>query len=115
MKFALALLLLAVVRETETRAIHANAQMFLTGTNDSIGVVNFYVEEEAWGVVISGSVGGLRPLATLVNRLSLISFGVVDKPVSFQGFHIHSQPIGASHNCTAGGAHFNPYSKFTDL
>ncbi|CAF1112506.1 unnamed protein product [Adineta steineri] len=26
-------------------------------------------------------------------------------------FHIHSQPIGANHNCTAGGAHFSPYNK----
>ncbi|CAF1018067.1 unnamed protein product [Adineta steineri] len=26
------------------------------------------------------------------------------------GFHIHSQPTGANHNCTAGGAHFNPYN-----
>ncbi|CAF3917787.1 unnamed protein product [Rotaria sordida] len=26
------------------------------------------------------------------------------------GFHIHSQPIGDNHNCSAGGAHFNPYN-----
>ncbi|CAF1324777.1 unnamed protein product, partial [Rotaria sp. Silwood1] len=70
---------------------HANAQMFLMGTNDFIGTVNFYEEEEAWGVVISGSVNRLRPLAKL-------------------GFHIHSQPIGDNHNCTAGGAHYNPYN-----
>ncbi|CAF1259157.1 unnamed protein product [Rotaria sordida] len=65
--------------------------MFLAGTNDFIGTINFNKQEEAWGVIISGSVNRLRPLATL-------------------GFHIHSQPIGDNHNCSAGGAHFNPYN-----
>ncbi|CAF1350499.1 unnamed protein product [Didymodactylos carnosus] len=26
------------------------------------------------------------------------------------GFHIHSEPIGDNYNCSAGGAHFNPYN-----
>ncbi|CAF4236282.1 unnamed protein product [Rotaria socialis] len=83
-------LVAALVREVE-QSVHANAKMFLAGTNDFIGTIDFYEEEEAWGVVITGFVNRLRPMATL-------------------GFHIHSQPIGDNHNCTAGGSHFNPYN-----
>ena len=67
------LILLVFVLGAEADRTHANAQMFLAGTNDSIGTVNFYLEEEAWGVVITGSVDRLRPLATLV---SLFRFGI---------------------------------------
>ena len=73
MRAALSFLLLVLVLGAEADRTHANAQMFLSGTNDFIGTVNFYVEEEAWGVVISGSVNRLRPLATLV---SLLRFGI---------------------------------------
>ncbi|CAF1016767.1 unnamed protein product [Adineta ricciae] len=76
---------------TADQSIHANAQMYLSGTNEYMGEVNFYMEEQPFGVVISGSVNRLRPSSVL-------------------GFHIHSKPIDDSHNCTAGGAHFNPYN-----
>jgi hypothetical protein len=68
MKLALTFLLHVVVLGTQARGTHANAQMFLAGTNEFIGTVKFYMEEEAWGVVISGSVNRLRPLTTVVNH-----------------------------------------------
>jgi hypothetical protein len=70
MKFALIFLVIVVsfVRESN-EAVHANAEMFLAGTNDFIGTINFYEEEVDWGVVITGSVDHLRPNSTLVRRL----------------------------------------------
>ncbi|UJR20350.1 hypothetical protein I4U23_023481 [Adineta vaga] len=88
--FALMVVIIALVGTTD-ESIHANAQMFLSGTREYIGEINFYMEEQSFGVVISGSVNSLRPSASL-------------------GFHIHSQPIDENHNCTAAGAHFNPYN-----
>lgn len=74
MRVALSFLLLVLLLGAEAGGTHANAQMFLAGTNDFIGTVNFYLEEEAWGVVISGSVNRLRPLATLVSLLRFSIF-----------------------------------------
>jgi hypothetical protein len=70
MKLALLFLVIVVslVRESN-EAVHAHAEMFLAGTNDFIGTINFYVEEVAWGVVITGSVNRLRPNALLVRQL----------------------------------------------
>jgi hypothetical protein len=70
MKFALIFLVIVVsfVRESN-EAVHANAEMFLAGTNEFIGTINFYEEEVDWGVVITGSVDQLRPNSTLVRRL----------------------------------------------
>ncbi|CAF1003151.1 unnamed protein product [Rotaria sordida] len=91
MKLVLPFLVLVAARVCGVDGAHAHADMYLAGTNDFIGTINFYEGQEAWGVVITGSVSRLRPLATL-------------------GFHIHSLPIGDNHNCTSGGAHFNPYN-----
>jgi hypothetical protein len=77
MKFALFFLVVVAVYGAEAYGTHANAQMFLAGTNDFIGTINFYVEEEAWVVVITGSVDRLRPLATLVSLFPLVSFSNV--------------------------------------
>ncbi|CAF1590790.1 unnamed protein product [Adineta steineri] len=87
--FICLVLIVAVVRESD--GIHAHAEMYLAGTNDFIGTINLYEEKEAWGVIMTGFVNRLRPLAVL-------------------GFHVHSEPIGNNHNCTAGGVHFNPYN-----
>jgi hypothetical protein len=70
MKVVLTFLLLVVALVKGADGTHANARMFLAGTNNFIGQINFYMEQEDWGVVISGSVNGLRPLAVLVSRLS---------------------------------------------
>jgi hypothetical protein len=45
--------------------------MYLAETNDLIRQIKLYVEEEAWGVDISGSVNRLRLMAGLVSRLSI--------------------------------------------
>ena len=55
---------------TADQSIHANAQMYLSGTNEYMGEVNFYMEEQPFGVVISGSVSRLRPSSVLVILLS---------------------------------------------
>jgi hypothetical protein len=67
MKLVLIFLILIVALVNETNGIHAHAEMFLAGTNDFIGTINFNEQEVAWGVVISGSVNRLRPMATLVS------------------------------------------------
>jgi hypothetical protein len=66
MKLVLTFLVLGVALVREADGIHAHAEMFLAGTNDFIGTVNFNEEEEDWGVVVSGYVNRLRPLAILV-------------------------------------------------
>lgn len=75
MKLVLIFLILVVALLNEANGIDAYAEMFLAGTNDLIGTISFIEEEEAWGVVISGSVNRLRPMATLVSLLftSIIS------------------------------------------
>ncbi|CAF3379913.1 unnamed protein product [Rotaria socialis] len=91
MKLILTILVLVVSFVQESNGNYAEALMYLTGTNDFIGTISFNEQEVAWGVIISDSVNRVRPSATL-------------------GFHIHSLPIGDNHNCSAGGAHFNPYN-----
>ncbi|CAF1106314.1 unnamed protein product [Rotaria sordida] len=91
MKLVLPFLVIVAVLVSGADGTRAHADMFLAGTNDFIGTIDFYEDPTPWGVFITGSVNRLRPLATL-------------------GFHIHSLPIGDNHNCTAGGAHFNPYN-----
>jgi hypothetical protein len=75
MKLVLIFLILVVALLNEANGIDAYAEVFLAGTNDLIGTISFIEEEEAWGVVISGSVNRLRPMATLVSLLftSIIS------------------------------------------
>jgi hypothetical protein len=75
MKLVLIFLILVVALLNEANGIDAYAEMFLAGTNDLIGTISFIEEEDAWGVVISGSVNRLRPMATLVSLLftSIIS------------------------------------------
>jgi hypothetical protein len=70
MKFAFIFLVIVVslVRESN-EAVHAHAEMFLTGTNVFIGTINFYEEQVAWGVIITGSLDHLRPNAILVRQL----------------------------------------------
>lgn len=50
----------------ESYGAYAEAEMFLAETNEFIGTISFNEEQEAWGVVISGSVNRLRPNASLV-------------------------------------------------
>ncbi|CAF1138935.1 unnamed protein product [Adineta steineri] len=91
MKRILIFLVFVVALAQIANGNYAQAEMYLSGTNDFIGTIGFNEQEVAWGVIISGSVNRLRPMATL-------------------GFHIHSLPIDDNHNCSAGGAHFNPYN-----
>lgn len=74
MKLVLSFLILMVTFIREGDGIHAHAEMFLAGTNDFIGTINFNEQEQAWGVIISGYVNQLRPLATLVSTYINISF-----------------------------------------
>jgi hypothetical protein len=75
MKLVLIFLIPVVALLNEANGIDAYAEMFLAGTNDLIGTISFIEEEDTWGVVISGSVHRLRPMATLVSLLftSIIS------------------------------------------
>jgi len=57
----------------ETNETLAQAEMFLANTNTSIGFINFDEQEEAWGVVISGMVSGLRPDSLLVSLSTITS------------------------------------------
>jgi hypothetical protein len=67
------IIVVSLLRESN-EAVHANAQMFLAGTNEFIGTINFYEEQVAWGVVITGSVDHLRPNSTLVRQLFYLYF-----------------------------------------
>ena len=64
--------IVALVNEADG-AVHAHAEMYLAGTNDFIGTVNFYEEQVAWGVVITGYVNHLRPSARLVSSFLHLS------------------------------------------
>jgi hypothetical protein len=68
MKLVLIFLILVVSLAGEASGAHAQAEMYLAGTNDLIGTISFNEQEVAWGVIISGSVNGLRPMATLVRQ-----------------------------------------------
>ncbi|CAF1406882.1 unnamed protein product, partial [Rotaria sordida] len=65
MKLVLHFLVLIAACACGADGAHAHADMYLAGTNDFIGTINFYEGQEAWGIVITGSVSRLRPLATL--------------------------------------------------
>lgn len=67
MKFVFIFLALVTIFVNEVNEVHAHAEMFLAGTNDFIGTINFNEQEVAWGVVISGSVNRLRSTKSLVS------------------------------------------------
>ncbi len=69
MKFVLIFLILIVSLARDANGAYAQAEMYLAGTNDFIGTIGFNEQEVAWGVIISGSVNRLRPMATLVRQL----------------------------------------------
>ncbi|CAF1018480.1 unnamed protein product [Adineta steineri] len=67
MKFIFICLILIIAAVKEGDGIHAHAEMYLAGTNVFIGTINLYEEEEDWGVIMTGFVNRLRPLAVLVS------------------------------------------------
>jgi hypothetical protein len=69
MELVLIFLILIVSLTREASENCAQAEMYLAGTNDFIGTIGFNEQEVAWGVIISGSVNRLRPMATLVRQL----------------------------------------------
>jgi hypothetical protein len=69
MKLVLIFLILVIALARETNGKYAQALMYLTGTNEFIGTIGFNEQEEAWGVIISGSVNRLRAKALLVRQL----------------------------------------------
>jgi hypothetical protein len=69
MKLALIFLVLVVSLAKETNGKYAEALMYLAGTNDFIGTIGFNEQEVAWGVIISGVVSRMRPMATMVRQL----------------------------------------------
>jgi hypothetical protein len=73
MKLVLTFLILFIALVKRINGMFASAQIFLTGTNDSIGTIVFYQDPDVWGVVVSGFVDRLRPMATLVSFLSNLS------------------------------------------
>ncbi|CAF4000931.1 unnamed protein product, partial [Rotaria sordida] len=67
MKLVLPFLVIVAVLVSGADGTRAHADMFLAGTNDFIGTIDFYEDPTPWGVFITGSVNRLRPLATLAS------------------------------------------------
>jgi hypothetical protein len=77
MKLVLLFLVLGVFPVKDAGGNFAEAQMYLSGTNDFIGLITFYERFIFSGVTISGYVNGLRPNVTLVRQLLYLASSIL--------------------------------------